>query len=245
MNPIEALFEVATPIQRKLLEKVQYVPETDCWKWVGKINCKTPYLRNESARRVAFEAFIGPIASGDQLSPGCSMDECVNPSHLTLRFVPDYTYDQCVAEAANYSTKEDFRTFSRGAYDAASRNKWLSNICGHMTAKKKLNGHWTVTMCRDEAAKYSTVSDFRNGSPSAYCISKRHGCLDDICSHMTKARQANNYWTKERCREEAMKYATRAAFRKGSPGAERYARDHGVRDEICGHMQRRLTPIAT
>jgi hypothetical protein len=44
------------------------------------------------------------------------------------------------------------------------------------------------------------------------------------------------YWTLERCQAEALKYETRTAFARGSPGACKAAKSNGWLDQICGHM---------
>ena len=40
-------------------------------------------------------------------------------------------------------------------------------------------------------------------------------------------------WTKEKCQEEALKYNTRDAFAKGSPGAAMSARRNGWFNDLC------------
>lgn len=49
-------------------------------------------------------------------------------------------------------------------------------------------------------------------------------------------RKKRGYWTKERCREEALKYTLRKDFRISSGGAYSAASRNGWLDEICSHM---------
>lgn len=46
----------------------------------------------------------------------------------------------------------------------------------------------------------------------------------------------NNYWTKERCQEEALKYKTRTEFKKKSYQAYKYSNLNCWFDDICKHM---------
>lgn len=54
--------------------------------------------------------------------------------------------------------------------------------------------------------------------------------------NLVKKRNPKNYWTKERCHEEALKYNTRSEFNKGSVSAYSKAWDCGWLDDICDHM---------
>jgi predicted GIY-YIG superfamily endonuclease len=44
-----------------------------------------------------------------------------------------WSKDKCKKEALKYNHRNDFRKGSRGAYELARRNKWLDDICNHMT----------------------------------------------------------------------------------------------------------------
>jgi hypothetical protein len=56
---------------------------------------------------------------------------------------------------------------------------------------------------------------------------------------LTKPR---GWWTLERCQEEALKYDTRGAFQRGSPGAYDAAFDKKIMAKICLHMPPRKKP---
>jgi hypothetical protein len=51
-------------------------------------------------------------------------------------------------------------------------------------------------------------------------------------------RKKRNYWTKEKCAEEALKYKSRIEFQKHSKGAQLAAFRHGWLNDICNHMIR-------
>jgi hypothetical protein len=51
-----------------------------------------------------------------------------------------------------------------------------------------------------------------------------------------RKRKPKGYWTKERCREEALKYNTRSEFKKRNEGVYKKIQTEGWFDELCGHM---------
>ena len=147
-----------------------------------------------------------------------------------------WTKARCAEEALKYDTLTAFRKGASTAYQAAHRNKWLDDICDHMTSTQKPKGYWTKQRCKAEALKYETRSSFAKGSKSAYHAAQQAGWLDDICDHMTSRTKPSGYWTKQRCKAEALKYETRIAFQKGSNSAYNAAQKNKWLDEICSHM---------
>lgn len=95
---------------------------------------------------------------------------------------------------------------------------------------------WTKEKCADEALKYQSRNEFRKGSGGAYSASVRNGWMDELCKHMGENKIKKDYWTKERCAEEALKYNFRHEFEKGSPTAYVKSGKMGWKDEICKHM---------
>ena len=51
-----------------------------------------------------------------------------------------------------------------------------------------------------------------------------------------------NYWDKDACRKEALKYNTRSEFKNGSVSAYHKATMNKWIDEICQHMKRAINP---
>lgn len=95
---------------------------------------------------------------------------------------------------------------------------------------------WTKEKCAEEAVKYNSRLEFINKSLNAYNAARRNKWLDEICKHMGKNKIKNNYWTKEKCAEEALKYKSKNEFEKGSPTAYVKSGKMGWKDEICSHM---------
>lgn len=138
--------------------------------------------------------------------------------------------------AAEYDTKKDFREKNPQAYGSSLRkgSKFYDDITSHM---EKLQKDWSDENLRNEALKYTYYSDFINLSPSAYQIAKKKKSpefLEDITKHMIKTIR----WTDEALKAEASKYKTRGEFQKNSNLAYQSAKNRGILDDICSHMER-------
>lgn len=70
---------------------------------------------------------------------------------------------------------------------------------------------WTYEKCVEESKKYEYYHDFMTNSPSAYTTACYRGWLNDF-TWLVRKRKAPNYWTEERCYEEAKKYDTMEDF---------------------------------
>jgi hypothetical protein len=69
------------------------------------------------------------------------------------------------------------------------------------------NKIWIKEKCQEESLKYNNKKDFRFKSCAAYSSAYKNGWLDEICSHMIlKEVNPRNFWTKQKCHEEALKY---------------------------------------
>ena len=102
---------------------------------------------------------------------------------------------------------------------------------------RKPNGYWSKEKCKKEALKYNTRCEFSKKQVGAYLKSQRNGWLDEICSHMIGVKKPRNYWTKEKCKEEALKYKYRSEFQKKSGTAYILCRTNNWLDEFCSHME--------
>lgn len=95
---------------------------------------------------------------------------------------------------------------------------------------------WTKEQCAKQALKYKSRGSFEENESGCYKAAIRLGIYDEICSHMEYIKNPNGYWTKERCRQEALKHQTRTKFYKGSGSAYNNSLKSGWLDEICSHM---------
>lgn len=92
VNPTE-------PIDR-LLARVTYEPNSGCWLWTGNTNHKgygqigLGANKMLATHRVAYEALVGPIASGLHVMHSCDVRCCCNPAHLSLGTNADNARDR-------------------------------------------------------------------------------------------------------------------------------------------------------
>lgn len=96
--------------------------------------------------------------------------------------------------------------------------------------------NWTKEKCKEEALKYNSRSEFYKKSPSAYNKSIKMGWIDEICESMVVLKKPDRYWTKEKCKEEALKYNSKIEFKLGSISSYIVSTKNGWTDEICSHM---------
>lgn len=90
-------------------------------------------------------------------------------------------YERCYEEAKKYKSRKEFQ-YAKGAsraYKYSVLNGWIDSFTW-MSSKRKKAGYWTKEQCALEYKNYSTRSEFRKKSPSAYAISQRNGWLDDF-----------------------------------------------------------------
>lgn len=91
---------------------------------------------------------------------------------------------------------------------------------------RKPRGYWNYERCFEEAQKYKTRMDFKNGSPRAYSLSAKKKWIDDY-KWFELLQLPNGYWTYERCFEEASKYSLMKDFSKQSSSAHSKASKEG------------------
>ena len=142
-----------------------------CRKEAEKYPYRTAFQKNSPAYKVAYK--------NGWLDEVCSHMVKPKPYNYT------WTFEACESEAKKYNLKKDFQNKSNTAYQAAWKNKWLEQICGHMEENKKPHRYWTQERCAMEALKYNHKKDFRKDSSAAYSKAHKCGWLEKICEHMT------------------------------------------------------------
>lgn len=96
---------------------------------------------------------------------------------------------------------------------------------------------WTKESCTIEALKYTSRTEFRKTAMNVYSACVRNKWLGDVCSHMGDNVIKRNYWSRDKCQEEALKYKTKSEFEVGSPSAYVKCGYMGWKDELCVHME--------
>ena len=237
MNPIEALMETATPLQRKLLEGCRYAEETGCWEWVGNEYGRIRHCGvNYSIRKCVFNEFVGPLFDGDKLKMICSNVRCVCPTHaeisrqVTMGF---WSHKTIKEKALKYKTLIDFSQNDSGAYNAARKLGILSTVTSHMKRQRVTKGSYTTESMLKTAKKFKTRQEFKINSPAVYCAALKSGEMNFICSHMESRGKWNH---KKDIEKEAKKYSSRYEFQRLSQSAYNSAIRNGWLDDVCSHM---------
>jgi len=149
-----------------------------------------------------------------------------------------WTKEICQIEALKYNTKKEFRENNGKAYNASYDHEWLNEICSHMKKMINVKGYWTKEKCQEESLKYNIKEEFRKYCSAAYGKACDNKWIDEICSHMSEIKKPRNYWTKERCHKEALKYKTRTEFQNESTSAYNKSLKNKWLCEICSHMEK-------
>ena len=82
--------------------------------------------------------------------------------------------------------------------------------------------NWTFDNCYREAKQFKTKIEFRNNNRRAYDAACRHKWIDKFNCFISGVTPAN-YWTYEKCYEEAKKYTCRSEFQRKKRGAYKAA----------------------
>jgi len=78
---------------------------------------------------------------------------------------------------------------------------------------------WSKETVIADALKYTSISEWRKNSSSAYAICCRNKWNEEACAHMQKKKEANGFWSDEKVLTEANKYSTTAEWASSSPSS--------------------------
>lgn len=94
----------------------------------------------------------------------------------------------------------------------------------------------THEKCIEIAKKCKSRKEFVNGNHGAYLSAKKNGWLIEIYNILPKIKNNRNYWTKEECLKESLKYQSKKEFRKKCVSAYNISIRKKWLNEICSHM---------
>jgi len=159
-------------------------------------------------------------------------------SHMIIVKQPNgyWTKERCHDKSLLCNSRREFSINYSTAYSISRKNNWLDDICIHMSEKQKPKGYWTKEKCLEISILCKDKIEFMNNHYDAYKASLKLNCLDEICSHMIIGRQPNDYWTKERCHEDALKYTTKSEWIKKSNVAYLKCNKNKWLNDVCSHM---------
>ena len=167
------------------------------------------------------------------------LDECTEHMVISEKKPSGYwTLERCKAEALKYTTITEWSKNDSGSYSAAKINKWVDECTKHMVKKiTKPKGYWTLERCLEEALKYTYKKEWERNNKSSYQSARKNGWMDECTEHMViSIKKPNNYWTLERCLEEALKFETRTKWAKNGSGSYQFARINNWLEECTKHM---------
>ena len=136
-----------------------------------------------------------------------------------------WNYETCYDAAKKCRNRMEFQKEYSGAFKIARKNGWLEDYTWFTYNKKLPLGYWNEEHCREEALKYQSRIEFKNGNNSAYNTAIKNKWLDDY-DWFTPSQSAKK-WTYETCKKESEKYKTKADFRKGCLSAYRISHQNG------------------
>lgn len=154
-----------------------------------------------------------------------------------------WTFEMCLNNALQYSTKPDWRKNEPNAYATAYRKNWIEKCTAHMVQLQKPSGYWTKERCVESAKSYAVRSKWQRENYAAYDAARKNGWLNECCAHMSYINRPSSFYTLQNCHESAKKYKTRREW-ETSEDRKFYkaARTNGWMDACCGHM---VSPQAT
>ena len=136
-----------------------------------------------------------------------------------------WTKEGVLQESRKYTSRTEFAHGSPGAYQAASKKGWLSEMVW-LIAKVR---NWTKEAVFEESHKYTSRTEFARKCVGAYMAATRNGWLEEMTWLPLKRKIK---WSKEECLEESKKYTTRKDFENNASGAYTAAVDNGWLEEM-------------
>jgi hypothetical protein len=165
---------------------------------------------------------------------------CQDMNWLNNKFIP-WTFERCLEIALKYKTKADWVKHNSRSYNASRKHGWLAECTTHMTQLQKPSGFWKKKEnCIKEALKYNNRQEWTKNNVTSYINAKKKGWLEECTAHMFESRKLPNYWTKEKCIEEALKYKTISEWQKLSTSSYNATKKNNWMDECTKHMVKKL-----
>lgn len=95
----------------------------------------------------------------------------------------------------------------------------------------------TKEKCIELSKKCHYMHEFTKNYNAVYKVCVKNGWVDEVLGHLIRLKKPNNYWDKEKCHTEALKYKTKTDFINNSKGSYNSALKYGWLDDICSHMK--------
>ena len=87
-----------------------------------------------------------------------------------------WTKESVLQESKKYTTRTEFAHGAPGAFGAACKNGWLSEMLWHIPKVR----NWTKESVFEESHKYTSRTEFARKCVGAYMAAKKNGWLDEF-----------------------------------------------------------------
>lgn len=99
-------------------------------------------------------------------------------SWLSARKHGYWNYDTCYELAKSCKTRSEMKRVSNWAYTVARKNGWIEDYTWLIVKDKKPKNYWSdFEHCKKEAAKYSSIKEFKKHCPAAAEQARKKGWL--------------------------------------------------------------------
>ena len=110
-----------------------------------------------------------------------------------------------------------------------------------MKTKKRPRNYWTYDLCKKEALKYKSKTEWQKRGNVSYKKSLKNGWINQLSKHMKSTSEIlsenKTIWTLEKCKKIAKQYKTKIEWKKGHNLSYNAASKHKGWVDICGkHM---------
>jgi hypothetical protein len=151
--------------------------------------------------------------------------------------IKKYTYEVVKEVYSKYTKINDLFNNDRKIYNAAIRNGWHKDLSKDMEKYVGKNHVWTFEKVREEALKYNSIKEFKEGNRNAYFKAVYSKWLTDIIGHMTGG---NTKWTLEKIVDKLSQYDKRVWYRDPNcRAAFYYMKRHNISDKVMKELKRK------
>lgn len=112
----------------------------------------------------------------------------------------------------------------------------LQDVRSLLSSKVHACGFWTFEKCFEDALQYNTKGEWSIKSHTAYAAACKFGWLEKCSEHMVQIYQPRGYWTKQKCKDDALRFTSRNEWRIKNHSAYIIALRNKWMDECCKHM---------
>lgn len=141
---------------------------------------------------------------------------------------------------SKYKSLSEWSKADINGYQAARNKDLISKICEsfgwELPKQSKPNNYWTIELCKTEALKYNTRTEWQKKHKASYQAARKKNWLDIVSPNM-KGKNPIGYWIEELCYEEALKYNSRGEWKKNHPTSYHYSNTNGWLIKHSEHME--------